>query len=99
MSGWKSAHAAVDEALRITREDRNQANGQPEDNFAHIALVWSALLHGAGLMATDRLLDAGDVARMMVALKLCRDAHAPHRDNRVDAIGYAICLERVEPTG
>jgi hypothetical protein len=34
----------------------------------------------------------------MVALKLCRDANAPNRDNRVDAIGYTLCLERVEPT-
>lgn len=93
---WTTAHAACDEALRITQADRNVANGDPEDNFAHIALAWTALLNARGILTGP--ISAADVARMMAALKLCRDSHAPHRDNRVDTIGYALCLERVEPT-
>ena len=95
---WVSAHEACDEALRITQTDRNALNGDPEDNFAYIALAWSALLQARGLLARDAMIAAADVARMMSALKLCRDSHAPHRDNRVDGIGYLLCLERLEPT-
>jgi hypothetical protein len=96
---WKSAHEVCDKALRITQKDRNKANGDPEDNFAFIALTWTALLEARGVMFDNSgALNAADVARLMIAMKLCRDANAPHRDNRVDAIGYALCLERVEPT-
>jgi hypothetical protein len=95
---WKSAHAVCDEALRITQADRNTANGNAEDNFAFIAMTWTALLRARGLLDTTQELDAADVARLMIGLKLCRDANAPHRDNRVDTIGYALCLERVEST-
>lgn len=93
---WSTAEDMVADALRITHEDRNAANGQPEDNFAHIAAIWTALLTARGILTAP--LTGADVARMMVGMKLARDAHAPHRDNRTDAVGYAICLERVEPT-
>jgi hypothetical protein len=99
MSDWTTAEAMVAEALRITHEDRNAANGEPEDNFAYIALMWTALLRARGVLATPDEITAADVARMMTAMKMARDAHSPHRDNRTDAVGYTICLERVEPTG
>jgi hypothetical protein len=98
MNDWRSAESVADEALRITHVDRNKANGEPEENFSYIAQCWTALLDARGLLGSDEGLNAADVARMMVALKLCRDANAPHRDNRVDAIGYTLCLERVEST-
>ena len=91
---WRTAHECVDEALKITSQDRNAAYDGPEDNFRRIALTWNALLDGK--LTAD--ITAGDVARMMTALKLVRDAHAQHRDNRVDGIGYLLCLERAEPT-
>jgi hypothetical protein len=94
---WKTAHESVDEALQITQTDRNKQNGDPEDNFAYIALTWTALLRARGLLAADQEITAPDVARMMAGLKLCRDSNAPHRDNRVDLHGYGLCLERVEP--
>ena len=94
MSDWTTAHECVDEALRITATDRNAAYDGPEDNFARIALTWNALLD----QKLKLNITAADVARMMTALKLVRDAHAPHRDHRVDGIGYLLCLERTEPT-
>ena len=98
MADWTSAHAIADEALRITQSDRNTQNGDPEDNFTFIALTWTALLRARGLLDETQALNAADVARMMIGMKLCRDANAPHRDNRVDTLGYALCLERVEST-
>lgn len=96
MSDWEGAHAIIAEAVEITAHDRNDAYSPPEDNFANIALAWTALLRARGII-TDAL-TPGDVARMMTALKLVRDGNAPRRDNRVDALGYVICLERAEPT-
>ena len=96
MSGWDTAHEAVEEALRITKHDRNDKAGNAEDNFAKIALVWTGLLQEK--LAPGAVISPADTARMMIGLKLCRDMHAPHRDNRVDIHGYTLCLERVEPT-
>ena len=97
-SPWDGAKAVNAEAMRIVQTDRNQKCGDPEDNFAYIALTWTALLRARGLLAADASLVDADVARMMVTMKMCRDANAPHADNRVDAMGYTLCLERVEPT-
>jgi hypothetical protein len=96
VGGWTSAHDAVNEALVITKEDRNTKAGNPEDNFEKIANVWTGLL--LEKLAPDQRITPADTARMMIGLKLCRDMHAPHRDNRVDIHGYGLCLERVQPT-
>jgi hypothetical protein len=93
---WKTAHEAVEEALTITKSDRNDKAGNPEDNFAKIALVWTGLLQEK--LAPGEVITPADTARMMIGMKLCRDMHVPHRDNRVDIHGYALCLERCEPT-
>lgn len=94
VNGWESAKSVMEEAARIVQSDRALTYDAPEDNFARIAACWTALLD-TRLTAP---LTGPDVARMMAALKLVRDAHAPKRDNRVDAIGYMLCLERAEPT-
>ena len=96
---WAHAHAQVDQALQVTAHDRNDAYGRPEDNFGHIAIMWTELLDAAGLLISGAMVRPGDVARMMVALKLARDATVPASDNRVDIHGYTLCLERAEPTG
>jgi hypothetical protein len=93
---WAEAHANVNEALEITQHDRNDKAGNPENNFAHIAACWTGLLMDK--LTPGEYITAADTARMMIAMKLCRDSHAPHRDNRVDIHGYALCLDRVEPT-
>jgi hypothetical protein len=36
------------------------------------------------------------VALMMAALKASRESQAPKHDNRVDAIGYWLCADRIE---
>lgn len=92
---WTNADEVIAEAVWVTSSERGIDYDAPEDNFARIAAVWNMLL--------DEKLEfgyitEGDVARMMIAVKLVRDAHTPKRDNRVDLVGYTRCLERVEPT-
>ena len=75
---------------------------------AHGSCAVSMCAAAPSKMVQDGLLDeklacgceitAGDVARAMVMLKVVRGAHAPKRDNRVDAVGYVLCLERAEPS-
>lgn len=96
---WSGAAEVFEEAARIIRTDRNKQNGDPEDNFADIALAWTGSLRARGLLEVNQWLTAADVARLMCLLKMIRDSNAPNRDNRVDNCGYTGCLERVEPTG
>jgi len=93
---WQGPQEVIDEASRIIKKDRNSAYDNPEDNFARIAKCWTAILDEK--LACGCEITAGDVARAMVMLKVVRDAHAPKRDNRVDAVGYVLCLERAEPS-
>lgn len=95
---WAGAHESAMEALRITQHDRNDKAGDPEDNFDFIAIVWSALLHAAGVLPRDKRLTAKHVGWLMIGLKACRDMHISNRDNRTDTHGYALCIERVDPT-
>jgi hypothetical protein len=87
---WSGADFILDESKQITRKDRNAEYGMPEDNFSDIALMWSVIL--------DTQVSQAEVARMMIALKLCRDQNASNLDNRTDIVGYTLCLERVDPT-
>lgn len=82
------------EAHDLIYGDRQDEYGHPRESFTRIAALWTVLLG-------DKLEDGvwvspEDVARLMVALKLVRDVNLPKRDNRVDAIGYVIALDRLE---
>lgn len=98
VSPWRSADEMIGEAVRITSQDRNDDYGDPEDDFADIALAWTASLRARGLLSRDKALTAADVPRMMAIMKAIRDSNRPKRDNRVDSVGYMRTLERVEPT-
>lgn len=84
----------LEEALRITRGDRQNQYGPPDQDFRRTARMWAALLEtcivvredGVGLEITPRM-----VAMCMIALKLSRETHQRSRDNWVDAAGYARC--------
>jgi len=95
MMDWKAAHRNVKKALHITQHDRNDKAGDAEDNFYRIALCWTAML--SDTLMPGEVVTAPDTARMMITMKMCRDAHMPHNDNRIDAHGYTLCLDRVEP--
>jgi hypothetical protein len=82
----------LDEAKRITAQDRGRDYGHPLDNLGQIAALWSTYL---GVPITYR-----QVSWMMMLTKCSRDSHSPKRDNLVDAAGYAriaqVALEESE---
>jgi len=76
---------ALREAARIISGERNKQYGNPEDNFARTAQIWSAII---GYDFT-----AEDVAMMMVGLKVARYASKSgfQPDTWIDIAGYAAC--------
>jgi hypothetical protein len=84
----------LEEAAEITSTDRRQAYGHPSDNFSRIADVWNVVL--ADKLVEDAVLDAVDIGRCMIGLKLARESFAHRRDNLVDIAGYARTLAIVE---
>ena len=79
----------ADTASTLVLGDRNTDYGSPDADFAGVALMWSGLLN----TKLKERITKEDVALMMVALKLRRQAHKPKDDNLVDAHGYLICAE------
>ena len=62
---------------------------KPEDNFAIIAGLWSEYLG-------DVMLEAEDVAIMMILLKIARMQTGKFKpDNYIDIAGYAACAAEV----
>lgn len=91
--------ALLQEAFNITSHDRNNAYGNPEDNFQHIADRWNLYLRArfpalSVVDSEDVELTSQDVAHMMIDMKLARLSTNPgHRDSLVDIAGYAACGE------
>lgn len=88
-----NARAAVlAEAAQAVMRDRNKAYGNPEDNFRHIADLWSAYLWARGLLPRGTFLSRADVATMCGQIKDARKVTSPTKlDNWADDAGYAAC--------
>jgi len=74
----------LEEAQQITRKRRDNYGG-PQANFGRIASMWETIL-GVPISAEK-------VGLCMIAVKIARHLHVPHRDNLVDIAGYADCLD------
>ena len=76
----------LDTAKSIVCGERQDQYGNPEDNFERIADLWTSYLNA------DVMLQAADVACMMMLLKIARIATGTGKDdNWVDIAGYAAC--------
>ena len=73
----------LETALRITKGDRNDQYGPPDQDFQRTAQMWSAL-KGVEFKAKE-------VAMFMICLKLSRETHQGKTDNWVDMAGYSRC--------
>ena len=76
------------EADRIVNGERQADYSDPVKNFADIAKVASVL--------TRKELTPQDCAKVMIAVKLCREAFKHKRDNLTDLAGYTEILDRLE---
>lgn len=89
------AQDLLQEALNIVTGARRQAYGNPEDNFATIAALWHPYLVRRGFIVPEQKLTPGDVAAMMVLMKVARLGETPgHKDSWLDIAGYAACGHR-----
>ena len=78
----------LEEAHKITREDRNKAYDEPVRNHEQIGRIASEIL--------KKTITAKDVAIIQIATKLSRESFKHKRDNLVDLAGYAYVLSKIE---
>ena len=79
------------QAKKCVCGDREEDYGSPENNFMTIAKLWTDYLH-AEFKDFGFILGPGDVAAMMILLKVSRIASGNGKnDNWVDIAGYAAC--------
>lgn len=83
----------LDNAKEIITKSREAEYGAPEDNFSLIARFWNAYLG-------DNLIDAHDVANMMVLFKIARaKTGRGGADSYIDACGYAAIAGEIRSRG
>lgn len=75
--------------------------GKVENNFALIAAYWNEYIFGRQDYAKSELLDATDVAVMMILFKIARSVTGKRNiDTWLDIAGYAACAaETMDPPG
>jgi hypothetical protein len=87
----------LEEADRITSNDRRHSYGHPLDNFSDTALIVTGILHATGKLDRLKWITADEVQLIMMAVKLARLGRDPlHRDSQVDLAGYCRTLEMTQ---
>lgn len=77
----------TEEAQKLVNGDRQKDYGDMQESFNRIAGLWSAYL-GVGVNALD-------VAKMMILLKVSRAKNNNHRDSYIDIVGYVECADQL----
>lgn len=74
----------LEKALQVVEGARQEAYGNPEDNFNNIANLWTCFL--------QKHISSSDVAVMMILMKVARLKTNPsHEDSWLDICGYGAC--------
>ncbi|WP_182359433.1 DUF6378 domain-containing protein [Tomitella gaofuii] len=83
------------EAAGVVGGGRAEDYGAPAENsLTVVADMWMVYL--SRKFGASVLVEARDVANMMVLLKVARDAHKPKHDNLVDIAGYVALAGEME---
>jgi len=88
--------SVLQEADKLVNGRRDVEYGLPHINWGDTVEMFTAYLHGRGLLPRDKVLDAQDGAMLMTLVKVARQANKRQRDNLVDLAGYAAVAERIE---
>ena len=92
MDSLEKRKTIITQAAAIVEGARQLNYGSPEDNFARIAALWEAYLLNRKEQKLF-IIDAHDVAMMMVLMKIARLMNTPdHWDSIKDGIGYFTCM-------
>lgn len=89
MSDITPREDVLQEAIRLITGDRNVTYGSPTQNFQDTADVLNVLLREK--LKPGQKITPGEVASIMIGLKLVRQIAQPKRDNWTDIAGYAGC--------
>lgn len=83
----------LETAASVVMSDRNVEYGEPEDNFAIIAGLWSTYLNArTGPSIPTLTIMPHDVAVFLTLLKVARVVTSPQKsDHWIDIAGYAAC--------
>lgn len=74
-------------AEKIINGERQGTYGSAENSFNTIASLWTGYLKGKG---REIVVDATDVANMMILMKVARNSSGVYKDdNWIDICGYA----------
>jgi hypothetical protein len=76
-------------AYRITRGDRQNSYGPPDQDFRRTANMWTGLF--GEMLKPGVKFEPFHVAQAMILIKLSRQLHQRKADNWVDIAGYARC--------
>ena len=82
----------LEEALKVSGENRQRDYGHPLVNHERIAAVWNVVL-GPKLTAP---ITPEEVVWCMIGVKLAREVNTPKRDNALDVAGYVNCLDLIQ---
>jgi len=82
----------LEEALRVSGENRQRDYGHPLVNHERIAAVWNVVL-GPQLTAP---ITPEQVVWCMIGVKLAREVNTPKADNLIDVAGYINCLDLIQ---
>jgi len=87
----------LNQAQKLVCGLRDEEYGNPENNFATIAGLWNEYLKKKPQERGETVLNAADIAAMMILLKVARISSGHSKaDNWVDIAGYAACGGELE---
>lgn len=90
---YEKAKQAWETAGKLVQGDRRETHGDFKTNFQAIADLWSVYIANVATKrkAMEPLIQAEDVAQMMVLLKVARAMNGGiNIDDYIDAIGYSM---------